>query len=476
MGFVDLQRSRGRAGGEASAARTATVSIAVLPFANLTGSSEYDYLTDGLTDELTSALVGMRGLRVVARSSAYHFKGKAEDVRSVGRQLKADTIMEGSVRRSDHGVRIITQLSSVSDGYELWSKSYDSVSKDFSLIADELSREIASRLKLEMRAGAFRERHVDTEAHDLYLKGRYLWNQRGQDSLRKSVEYFERAIAREPEYALAYAGLADSYSVWVANAYPVAQDLVPKARAAAGKAIELDPTLADPHAALGLVLSTYGWDWKGAEMEFKRAITLNPNSSTAHQWFGNLLLRLLRFDEALQQLQMAQSLDPLSLMISTNLADVYTAMQKYDEASEQLRAILELDPNFGAARLTLGVALVGQGRYADALTEFRKAMALTGDKDALYHTAFVRGLSGQKDEARQLLRQLEDRSKGKPELTYDLAGLHAVLGDKDRAFELLDSASADRSRLADLQLDTRFAKFHGDPRYAALLRKIGFPK
>jgi TolB-like protein len=201
------------AAGAASWGEPAGISIAVLPFANLTGSPEYEYQTDGLTDELTSALVGVRGVRVVARSSAYHFKGKSEDVRSVGRQLKADTVVEGSVRRSGNGVRVIAQLSSVSDGYELWSKTYESGPKDLSAIAADLSQGIASRLNLELRAGAFRRVHVDSEAHDLYLKGRYLWNQRNQDALRKSVDDFERAIAREPGYALAYAGLADAYAV-----------------------------------------------------------------------------------------------------------------------------------------------------------------------------------------------------------------------------------------------------------------------
>jgi tetratricopeptide (TPR) repeat protein len=262
----------------------------------------------------------------------------------------------------------------------------------------------------------------------------------------------------------------------VADGWPGAHELAPKAKAAARKAIELDETLADPHAALALVLSQYDWDWRGAELEFRRAIALNPDSSTAHHWLGTHLLRLLRFQEALQELRTAQSLDPLSLMVSTNLAGAYFAIERYDEAIERLRTVLELDPNFLAAHLILGVALAGQGRYEDALAEFRKTSAQASDTDALYFNAYIDALSGNEHEARRLLRQLEDRSTEKPGLTYDVAGLHAVLGDKDRAFELLDRAWDDRSRLAEVQLDTRFAKFHDDPRYRALLRKIGYPE
>jgi DNA-binding winged helix-turn-helix (wHTH) protein/Tfp pilus assembly protein PilF len=319
-------------------------------------------------------------------------------------------------------------------------------------------------------------RQTRSEANDLYLKGRYLWTRRTPQSLLKSVEYFEQVIGQEPGNALAYAGMADSYYILASNGYPGVREPASKARAAARKALELDPGLAEPHAVLASLMSKYEWNWSGAEAEYKRAIVLEPDSPTAHLWYGTHLLRVLRYEQALLELKTAHRLDPLSLISSTAIAVTYSKMREYQKSLAEFGAVRELDPDFLNARLGLGLAFAAKGRYGEATELLRKTFAQTGEQMALTHLAFAYAISGERNEARKVRKRLENQSTGKPLSAYDLAGLHAALGEKDRAFESLAKAFDDRIALAGLQIDDRFAELRTDNRYKAIVRKIGFPE
>jgi TolB-like protein/DNA-binding winged helix-turn-helix (wHTH) protein len=453
-------------------------SIAVLPFANLTGNADYEYLSDGLTDEITNSLISTGRLRVMARSSAFHFKEAHQDARSIGRQLNVDTILEGSVRKSGDGFRIIAELSRTSDGYGLWSKSYDASSKGLPAVADDLFADAAEALNLKIPANAEREPQVSSEARNLYLIGRFLWNQRSHEALLKSVKTFEQAIAKEPGYALAYAGLADSYTVLLDNyGYPDPRDLAARAEAAARKAIDLDGRLSDPHAALASALTGSDWDWKGAEVEFKLAIALNPESSTAHHWYGHYLAQIRHFDEALREIRTAIRYDPLSMMIRTNLGGTYFAMREYDRALEQYRGILELDPSWKLAHWMIGVTLLYQGKYEEGLVELKRGRGLRDeDPPPLDALLLTYALSGRTSEAREIVRQLERTPDWKTTPPFELASTYALVGERDRAFELLDRALDDRWGIRGIQNDTRWDHLRGDPRYKAVILKVGFPK
>ena len=319
-------------------------------------------------------------------------------------------------------------------------------------------------------------RQTRGEAYDLYLKGRYLWTRRTPESLLKSVEYFEQVIGQEPGNALAYAGMASSYYLLASNEYPGVREPASKARIAARKAIELDAGLAEPHSVLAGLMSKYEWNWNAAEAEYKCAIALDPDSPTAHLWYGTHLLRLLRYEQALMELKTARRLDPLLLISSTVIAVAYSNMHEYQKSLNEFRAVRELDPDSLNARLSLGLTFAAKGRYGEATELLRKTFAQTGEQLALIHLAFVYAKSGERNEARKLRKQLENQSTGKPFSAYDLAGLHAALGEKDRAFESLAKAFDDRIALAGLQVDDRFAELRTDNRYKAIVRKIGFPE
>jgi TolB-like protein/DNA-binding winged helix-turn-helix (wHTH) protein/Tfp pilus assembly protein PilF len=459
---------------QARSGQTPAGSIAVLPFANLTGDPQYEYLGDGITGQVTSELVRMRRFHVVARTSVLRFKGKSQDVRDLGRQLNADTIVEGSIQKDGQQIRVIAAVIRASDGYQLWSGSYERGLKDLSAVVEGLSRNIAASLAIKAGPGAFRTLHVPADAYDLYIKGRYYWDLRTEGSLLQSLQCFEQAIAIKPDYALAYAGLADSYAVLVADRMGDGRQFAMKAKAAANTAIALDPELSDPHAALATV-ATYEWDWTGAEAEFARGIALDPDSATAHQWFGRHWMRLLRFDDSLREMKIAHSLDPVSLMIRTNLTSVYFGMKRDEEGFREARAILDLDPGFIAARLCLGDALTQRGRFDEALEEYMRANP-RASRPQTFLRAAVLAREGRLREAKPLVRRLANATGKDKSSAYDLAALYALTGDADHAFELLNQAGEDRFALAELQFDYAFDNVRADPRYKTLIKKIGFPQ
>jgi len=446
-------------------------SVAVLPFANLTGNPDYEYLSDGLTDEMASALMATGRVRVVARSSSFRFRD-TPDVRSVGHQLGADVIVEGSLRKSADRMRIIVQLSRSSDGFGLWSKTYDQSGQDFSSAAGRLATDIAAELKVKLPAGSPNRRVVSSEAHELYLLGRYRYK-RSRQGLHASVELFEKAIALEPGYALAYAGLADSYTVMLDNGEPGAREFAARAKSAAAKAIELDPSLADPHAALGLVLADWDWDWKGSEAEFRKAIALNPDLSAAHQWFGSCLRYQRRFSEAMQEVEAAKRCDPLSMAVRVNIGDVYFATGDYDAALSAFRNVLELEPEWRRAHTQVGLTLTQKGVYNEAVTELKLGRGLKNDEPApIDALAYLYAVSGRISEARTLVQQIESDTATLGQRPFEFAGMHAMIGDRDRAFQLLDEGLEARSGVTGLQIDTRWFKLHDDPRYQKAVKRI----
>jgi len=457
-------------------------SIAVLPFVDLSQERDQEYFCDGITDELINALAKIEGLHVVSRTSVFQFKGKASDVRKIGEQLNVESVLEGSVRKAGHRLRITAQLAKAADGYHLWSGTYEREMKDVFSIQEEISRAIVSALRVPL-AGEPGRRLVEgatanLEAYNLYLKGRYNWNQRTQGGLNRSIGFFEQAIAAEPAYAAAWAGLADSYALLASYGESPPREAMPKAKAAAEKALQLDSTLAQAHVSLGFVRSFYDWDWKGAEREYRRAIELNPGYATAHHWYSGCLRAMGRVDEALAEIQRAQQLDPLSLAIGRDLGRAFRSRRQPERAIEQFRKVLELDPSFPSGYVHLGMAYEDQGSYQEALAAFLKARALPGSNPlttgALGHCYAA---SGQPEEARKLLKELEGLARQRYVSAISRALIYIGLGEKDGAFQWLEKACQEHDPwLGWLNADPIFDRLRADSRFPNLLKKVRLQK
>ncbi len=455
-------------------------SIAVLPFATLSADPEQDYFCDGMAEEIINALTQVEGLRVVARTSSFAFKGKHEDIREIGRKLNVETVLEGSVRKAGNRLRITAQLVKVDDGYHLWSERYDRDMEDVFAIQDEISLAIVEKLKINLLGGEktklVKRQTEDIEAYNLYLKGRYFWNKRTEKGLMKGIEYFRKAIKLDPEYAVAHTGLADSYNLLSAYSIASPGECIPKAKAAAMKALEIHPDLAEGHECLGHVSMLYDWTWLDAEREFKRAIDLNPNYATAHQRHGILLTAMGRLDDALVEIKRAHELDPLSLIINTDVGLFFFFEHQYDQAAGHCKKTLEMDPNFAVARFALGLALEQIGRHDEAAGEFQEAISLSGGNpiylSALGHASAV---AGNRDGAQKILSELTALSEQRFVSPYSIAIVCAGLGENDQAFAWLQSACAERSVwLGHLHLgvDPRLDRLHSDPRFTTLLNQM----
>jgi TolB-like protein/DNA-binding winged helix-turn-helix (wHTH) protein len=454
--------------------RPETVTLAVLPIENLSRDPEQEYFSDGLTDEMINQLGRLQPeqLRVIARTSSMRYKGSNKSIAEIGRELHADYVIEGSVRQEGGKVRISAQLIQVRDQSELWTRSFD---RDLSHIL-ELQGEVAQAIANEIRVKLMPSEQiklaspgpVTPEAHEAYLKGRYYWNKRTQKGLKTSIEYFEQAIAKDPSYAVAYAGLADSYSLFSRYGILPPREAYPRAKAAALKALQIDDHLAEAHATLGEVKASYDWDWASAEREFKRALELNPGSPTPHYWYSySYLTPIGRHAEAVAEMKRALELDPLSLMTSTNLAGRFLASRQYDQAIDQLRKTLELDPDFGPAHDYLREAYLQKGMYDKAITESR------GDKLEL---ARIYALSGRKREALKLLPGLKEQVKRRDLWPIDMAELYAALGEKDDAFAWLERAFDEKSQqLTYLNSAAEWDPLRSDPRFQDIVRRIGLP-
>jgi TolB-like protein/Tfp pilus assembly protein PilF/predicted Ser/Thr protein kinase len=455
-------------------------SIAVLPFANLSGDKDNEYFSDGLAEEILNALTKLHGLKVAARTSAFAFKGRNEDIRLIGETLRVTHILEGSVRKAGSRLRITAQLISIADGCHVWSERYDREMTDMFAIQDEISQAIVTVLKLKLaRPGsqAIARRPLEPEAYESYLKGRFFWNKRTEADLNRSIDYFLRAIELDPAYALAYAGLSDAYVLLGIFGVRPPNDVYPKARAAAEKALEIDGTLAEPHAALGHVLTAYDWDFQGAEEEYRKALDLNPSYPTAHQWYGHLLAVTGRYAEGIAEVTRARHLDPLSVPINAFVGLIYMKARQTREAVEAARKGVDLDPNNPFAHWILARALDAQNELPESVAESEKAARLSGGSQAsTAQLGFAYARIGDTAKAHKIIDQLVELSRTKYVSPYDIAIIYTGLGEKDLALEWLEKAYEERAvRLLEL-LDPAFDGLRFDPRFQDLVRRIGFPR
>jgi serine/threonine protein kinase/Tfp pilus assembly protein PilF len=461
-------------------------SIAVLPFANLSADKEQEYFCDGMAENLINALTHVEDLRVVARTSAFSFRGREIDVREIGRKLKVETLLEGSVRKAGSRLRISAQLINVADGYHLWSEKYDRdigdmcCPEDIFGIQDEISLAVVDKLKIKLLGGEKAElvkRHTkDLEAYDLYLKGRFFWNKRTKEGYFKSLTYFQQAIDRDPNYALAYVGIADCYSLLGWYDYLPPQEAFPRARAAAEKALEMDDTLAEANASRGWISANYEWDWLAAENKYQRAIELNPSYATAHQWYAEYLSYVGRHDESIAEAKRAQELDPLSIIINNDLGQVLYYARQYDRAIEQLQKTLELDPNFIVSHFFLAFLYAQKAMHDNAIAEVQKAMSLSAGDDSLMlaQLGTIYSYAGKRDEAKKVLDELHQLSKQRYVSRFYMALIYMGLGQKDQAFEWLEKAYKKRDHwLETLKVHPWLDSLRSDPRFIELLRKMG---
>jgi len=454
---------------EAAAPAALTQSIAVLPFANLSGGQENEYFSDGVTEEIINALANVEGVRVVARTSAFSFKGKNVNVRQIGEELNVATVLEGSVRREGNQLRVVAQLIGAADGYHIWSKTYDRELKGVFSLEDELARAIVQALKPRLvPATLVQQTTSSTEAHDLYLKGRYFWNQRSQEGFAKARALFEKAIALDPTYALAHSGLADCYSLSVDYARARAAEVLPKAKKHALRAAELDDSLAEAHASLGMV-SERDYDWSRAEREYRRAIELKPGYATAHHWYFLLLAATGHLAEAREEAERARQLDPTSAIINGALVGLFLDNREYDRAIDQALKGLELNPNFDLARVWLAISYRQAGHFGEALAALDQVRALpTGALRAQLLAA-----AGDRVAAQRLLADVENRFPKEPVPRGALAMAHLALGDKDGAFLWLERGIEERDQtVLGLKVSPQWDPIRSDPRYHMLLKRM----
>jgi TolB-like protein/Flp pilus assembly protein TadD len=458
----------------ASAPSVSAPSVAVLPFLNRSDDKEGEVFSDGLTDELIDSLGKVPGLHVVARGSAFQFKDKTVDIRRIGPALNVRTVLEGSVRKYGDRLRITAELDDTTTGYRLWSESYDRELQDALAIQRDISQAIVDALggQLAGRAAPSAESaKVNAEAYQNYLKGRYFWNKQTSESTKTAIGYFEQAIAADPTYAGAYAGLAQCYAVMPAFTTTPPREVVPRIRAAATRALQLDSTLVQAHLDLARA-SEFEYSWAAAEQEFRKGLELNPGDEMAHVWYANYLLRAGRAEEALSENQKALGLDPVSPYVAQNVAGALYYLRRYDDAIEQYRKALALDPNFGLTHRGLGIVYIRKGMYPQGIAELQAAAKLT-EQDATPngHLGYAYALSGNEAGARELLRKLLARSGGEPSVAPAIARIYIGLAEKDRAFQWLQTAvDKQAGAVLPIKLDPFFDPLRSDPRFGDLMR------
>jgi TolB-like protein/tetratricopeptide (TPR) repeat protein len=452
-------------------------SIVVLPFINLSPDPQNDYFSDGLTEELISAFSKVEGLRVVARSSAFHFRGKGQDLLQIREKLNVQAVVEGSVRTEGNALRITAQLIDTDTGYLLWSETYDREIKDVFTIPARICRDIVGAPKTRISGVSARppvKRYSeDLEAYTLCWRGRYEANKRTLDGVHAAIDYFGKVIAKDPQYALAYTGLADAFILL--GSYDVLRpaEAFPKAREAALKALQIDDALSEAHTALAAVKSSYEWDWRGAEAEFKHAIALDPGYTTARIWYAQHLSALGRHTEAFEQLRQALEVDPLSSTVNYVLAFTYYLAREYDRVIQQCARIQELDSAFPMTPFILGYAYQQKKMHPEAIATFQKGIAAANGHGKRY-LGHAFGLAGRREEALVILQELQERSRRQYVSPYDFALVYLGLGDQEQALPWLEQACKERLPwMTDLNVDPRFDDLRVDARFQALVRKIG---
>ncbi|HEX8145533.1 MAG TPA: protein kinase [Pyrinomonadaceae bacterium] len=462
--------------------RKAIDSLAILPLANDSGEHEMEYLSDGITESIINNLSQLPKLKVMARSTVFRYKDKDADPLEVGQELNVRAVLTGTVFHLNDNLLIRTELVDTTDGSRLWGEQYNRQMTDIFAIQEEIAREISEKLRFKLTGEEQKQlakRHTDNpEAYRLYLKGRYHWNKRTPEGFKQGIEYFKEAIDLDSGYALAYAGLADSYNMLGNYSELAPRDAFPRAKTAAIKALRIDETLAEARASLAYAANGYDWDWAGAAAEFKRAIELKPNYATAHYWYATTHLAALgKLDEAISEMIEAKELDPLSLIINTNLGWIYYFAHRYDDAVKQIHKALEIDENFNVAYFKLGQVYERQGRYEEAIAQYHRAMQLSSNLWIMPGLGHALAMAGRTDEARQLLAELMKMSGERYVSPYFIAEIHRGLGEIDRTFEWLEKAYEDRSDwLVWLGVEPALDGLRSDPRFIDLMRRVGLPQ
>ncbi|HEY5992344.1 MAG TPA: tetratricopeptide repeat protein [Candidatus Udaeobacter sp.] len=462
-----------------SASAIVDKSIAVLPFENLSAEKQNEYFAEGVQDEILTRLAKVADLKVIARTSTQKFKSAPADLREVAKQLGVANILEGSVQKANDQVRVNVQLINALTNAHLWAEIYDRKLTDIFAVESDIAKTIADTLQAKLSGSekiAMANKPTENpEAYELYLKGRFFWNKRTGADLRKAIGYFDQAISKDPSYALAYAGLADSYLLLPAFGAASPQDSIPQAKAAAKHALELDDSLAEAHASSARILSGYDFAFDRSIKEFERAIQLNPNYAMAHHWISSgPLTSLAQFDRAIAEGSRAIELDPLSLVDNVDLGWVYFAARRYDEAIGQLRKAIEIDSRSYLAHYTLGEVFQLKGQLADAITEYRRAVELDDDPFALAVLGQAYARAGQRDEAQKILARLREEAKSRYVSAYGVALMFIGLGDKEQAMDALERAFREGAGndLNAIKVDPILDDLRGQPRFEALAQKI----
>ena len=455
-------------------------SVAVLSFTDMSSAKDQEFFCDGIAEELITALTQIPGLRVAARTSAFQFKGKARDVRVIGDALNVATVLDGSVRKAGDQLRVTVELIGSADGYQLWSERFDRKIDDIFAVQEEIANSVVNTLKGRLANDRSRpavaQRRRNLEAYAFYLEGRYHWNKRSEEELKKSVACFERAIERDPDYAEAYAGMADAYVTLGTYGARPASEVMPKARVALDRALEIDAELAEAYACRGCVRSVYDWTWADAEHDYRKAIALQPGYTTAHHWYAiNHLVPLGRFDEATEALRRALEVDPLALAVRTSLGMKSYFAGQYDEAAQELLRTIEIEDRFGMARFFLAATYAEQRRYAEARAELEIAISVSGQSpEILAALGYLHGLSGNVDGALSVLNDLRRLAGERYVSPARVAQVHIGLDQRTEALDLLEEARAERAAdLAWLGVRPVFARLRTEPRFHALLKDIG---
>ncbi len=492
--LIDLKRLKrdtdsGRTAASGSAVATTALrslqasktidSVAVLPFVNASADPDAEYLSDGITESLINSLSRLPNLKVMSRDSAFRFKGKNTDAQKAGRALGVRAVFKGRVIQRGGTLNISAELIDARDNTHIWGEQYSRKSDDIFALQGEIAKEMTAALRMRL-TGEDEERMAKShtanpEAYQDYLKGLYWWNKRTEEGLNKGVEYFRQAISKDPAYALAYSGLSDCHSALAYLGFVTPKEACPKAKVAALRALEIDDTLAEAHVSLGIINTTYDWDWSGAERECQRAIELNPDFAYAHLSCGTFLLNVGRLEEAIAEETRARELDPLSLVINRASAIGFYMARRYDRAIEQSRKTMELDPNNVWSRRWLGLAYLQKSMYKEGIAEFEKMLvASPGTTPGLSDLGYGYALGGQRAEAQRVLEQLDELSKHKYVPAINFAGIYAGLEEQGKAFEWLEKSYDDRSigGLTCVKVNPLFDPLRSDPRFADLLRRM----
>ena len=454
-------------------------SVAVLPFVNVSADPNTEYLSDGITESLINSLSRLPKLKVISRSSAFRYKGRAIDLRTAARELGVRAVLTGRITQRADNLSISAELVDAREDRQLWGEQYNRKLADLLAVQDDISREISEKLRLRLTGEEQKRlgrRTENPEAYQLYLRGRFYWNRRTEEGAKKAIEYFNQAIEKDPGYAQAYAGLADGYIILENQGGMSGAEAFPKARAAALKALEIDDALVEAHTSLASIKEELDWDFAGAEREYKQAIELNPNYSIAHLWYSLFLTEMGRLDEATAEIKKAREVDPLSLPINRNIGICLLDSRRYDEAIAQFRSVIEMDPNFASAHAELGGVYAQTGRYREAMLEWQKASTLEGEKELAAVWGKYAASGDYRGGVRKVVEILEERAKRKYVDPARIAWGYIRLGDKDRAFQWLEKAYQEHSgNLLSLKSAPLFDPLHSDPRFQNLLRRVGLP-